>query len=105
MSLFQFLRPDVGNIMSGITGQKGIAESTMQTLKSYPAIVKQTWIGGDADEFEADVARKIVPAMLELIAAIAGVNINLSKATEIVDKADQAAQGIANQLGDTFSKI
>ena len=37
MSLFQFLRPDVGNIMSGITQQKGVTDNVMQTLKSYPA--------------------------------------------------------------------
>lgn len=105
MSLFQFLRPDVGNIMSGITQQKDVSDNVMQTIKSYPGIVKQTWIGGDADEFEADVMRKVIPACIELIAAIAGCNINLTKATEIVDKADQAAQGIANNLGDVFSKI
>lgn len=105
MSLFQFLRPDVGNVMAGITQQKNVSDQVMQTIRSYPAIVKQTWIGGDADEFEADVMRKVIPACIELIAAIAGCNLNLTKATEIVDKADQAAQGIANQLGDVFGRI
>ncbi|MBX7214433.1 MAG: hypothetical protein K1X39_10525 [Thermoflexales bacterium] len=105
MSLFQFLRPDVGNVMSGIMQQKGITDNVMQTLKSYPGIVKQTWIGGDADEFEADVMRKVIPACVELIAAIAGCNLNLTKATEIVDNADKAAQGIANNLGDVFGRI
>lgn len=105
MSLFQFLRPDVGNVMSGITQQKGLTEGVMQTIKSFPPLVKQTWIGGDADEFEQDVARKVIPAIMALIAAIAGCNLNITKATDIVDQADKAAQGIVNGLGDVFKGI
>jgi len=51
------------------------------------------------------VARKVIPAMTELIAAIGGININLNSATDIVDQADQKAQGMANQLGDLFGQI
>ena len=105
MSLFQFLRPDVGNVMSGITQQKGLTEGVMATIKSFPPLVKQTWIGGDADEFEADVARKVIPAIMALIAAIAGCNTNIAAATNIVDQADKAAQGIVNGLGDVFKGI
>ena len=67
--------------------------------------MQSAWIGGDADEFAADVARKVIPAMTELIAAIGGININLNSATSIVDQADQKCQGMANQLGDLFGQI
>ncbi len=43
--------------------------------------------------------------MMDLIAAIGGVNTNLSQATGIVDQADQKCQSMANQLGDLFGGI
>jgi len=43
--------------------------------------------------------------MAELIAAIGGVNLNLTKATGIVDQADAKSKSMADQLGDQFSQI
>jgi uncharacterized protein YukE len=105
MSFLQFLRGDVSNVMSGIGQQRQITENILETLKGYVPKVQQSWIGGDADEFAADVARRIVPAMLELIAAIAGVNLNLTKATNTVDQADTNSKSLADGLGDLFGQI
>jgi uncharacterized protein YukE len=80
MSFLQFLRGDVENVMSGVEQQKQIASNLLDAIKSYIPRVSAAWIGGDRDEFAADVMRKLVPAMVELIAAIAGVNLNLTKA-------------------------
>lgn len=101
----QFLRGEVDNVMAGITQQQNIAANLLETLKGYVPKVQSSWIGGDADEFAADVARKLVPAMVELIAAIGGINLNLTKATGILDNADQKCKGLANQLGDLFGQI
>jgi WXG100 family type VII secretion target len=105
MSFLQFMRGDVSNVMSGIGQQRQIAENLLDTIKSYVPKVQASWIGSDADEFAADVARKLVPAMVELIAAIAGVNLNLTKATNTVDQADNKSKGMADQLGDLFGQI
>jgi hypothetical protein len=51
------------------------------------------------------VARKVVPAMIELIAAIGGINLNLNKATNAVDSGDAKARGMVSQLGDLFGQI
>jgi uncharacterized protein YukE len=77
----------------------------LDRMKSYPAKVQGAWIGGDADEFAADVARRLVPKTMELIAALAGMNVNLSKATQTAQSADQKVSKLANQLGDVFSQI
>ena len=77
MSLFQFLRPDVGNIMSGITQQKGVTDNVMQTLKSYPAIVKQTWIGGDA------LTRMTAMARAKSWSSIASVSVDRRTTTRL----------------------
>jgi WXG100 family type VII secretion target len=105
MSFLQFLRPDVENVISGVSQQQQVVSQTLDTIKSYIPRVQSAWIGGDADEFAADVMRKIVPAMLELIAAIAGINLNLTKATNIVDQADSKVKSLADGLGDLFSGI
>lgn len=101
----QFLRTEVGNVMATVGQQQQITGQVLDTIKGFVPKVQSAWIGGDEDEFAADVARKIVPAMTELIAAIGGVNLNLTSATDIVDQADTKCQGMANQLGDLFGQI
>ncbi|MBL8045785.1 MAG: WXG100 family type VII secretion target [Anaerolineales bacterium] len=105
MSIFNFVRGEVDNVMSGIGQQQQIASGVLDTLKGYVPKVQSAWIGGDADEFAADVARKIVPAMIELIAAIGGVNLNLTQAASIIDQADNKARGLVDNLGDMFGQI
>ena len=101
----QFLRGEVSNVIAGVGQQQQITSQVLDQIKSFVPKVQSAWIGGDADEFAADVARKVVPAMTELIAAIGGINLNLNSATSIVDQADQKCQGMANQLGDLFGQI
>lgn len=105
MSFLQFLRGEVDNVMAGVGQQQQIVSGVLDQIKSYVPRVQSAWIGGDADEFAADVARKVVPAMLELIAAIAGINLNLTKATNVIDQADNKVKGMADQLGDLFGQI
>lgn len=101
----QFLRGEVSNVIAGVGQQQQITGQVLDQIKSFVPKVQSAWIGGDADEFAADVARKVIPAMTELIAAIGGINLNLNSATSIVDQADQKCQGMANQLGDLFGQI
>ncbi len=101
----QFLRGEVDNVMAGISQQQSLASNLLDTLKGYVPKVQASWIGGDADEFAQDVTRKLVPAMVELIAAIGGINLNLTKATSTLDNADKKAKGLADQLGDLFAQI
>jgi uncharacterized protein YukE len=101
----QFLRGEVSNVIAGVGQQQQITSQVMDQIKSFVPKVQSAWIGGDADEFAADVARKVIPAMTELIAAIGGININLNSATSIVDQADQKCQSMASQLGDLFGGI
>ncbi len=105
MEVLQFIRGQVENVSAGVDQQKNIVSGVMDQCKSYVPKIQAAWIGGDADEFAADVARKLIPAMVELIAAIAGININLGKATSILDQADNKCKGIVDQVGDLFSKI
>jgi uncharacterized protein YukE len=103
--MLQFLRGEVSNVIAGVGQQQQIVSGVMDQIKSYVPKVQSSWIGGDADEFAADVARKVIPAITELIAAIAGINLNLNKATSAVDGGDAKAKGLVSQLGDLFGQI
>jgi uncharacterized protein YukE len=100
-----FVRSAVEQAMSQISQQQQLTSGVLDTIKGYVPTVQQVWTGNDATEFGNDVQRKVVPAMLELIAAIAGFNLNLTKSTNIVDKADSDSQKLANDLGDEFGQI
>jgi len=105
MSFFQIIRSEIENVSATVSQQQQVTQGVMDKIQSFPAKIQGAWIGGDADEFAADVARKVIPAITELIAAIGGINLNLSKATSTVDNADTQCQGMASQLGDVFSQI
>lgn len=103
--LFQFVRSAVQEQMQRIQQQQQATTQVMDTIKGYVPMVQASWIGGDADAFAADVARKIIPAITQLIAAIAGINLNLVSATEIVDKADSECKSMISDLTSTFESI
>jgi uncharacterized protein YukE len=103
--MLQFLRGEVSNVIAGVGQQQQLVSGVLDTIKGYVPKVQAAWIGGDADEFAADVARKVVPAMVELIAAIGGINLNLNKATNAVDAGDAKAKSMVSQLGDLFGQI
>jgi uncharacterized protein YukE len=105
MSFFQVLFPQVSDVMSGIGQQQQIASQVLDTVKGYVPKVQAAWVGNDANEFAADVARKLVPAILELIAAIAGMNLNLTKAQDVVNQADNEVSSMADQIGGVFDSI
>lgn len=105
MSVLQFVRDQVENVSATVGQQKQMTENVMSTIQSYVPKVQAAWIGGDADEFAADVMRKLIPALMQLIAAIAGINTNLAKGTDIMNQADSKVGGMASQLGDMFSQI
>jgi uncharacterized protein YukE len=105
MSFLQFVRSEVSNVTSGVSQQQQIVSGVLDQIKGYIPKVQSAWIGGDEKEFEADVMRKVVPAMMELIAAIGGVNLNLNKATSVIDQADAKVKSLADELGDIFDKI
>jgi uncharacterized protein YukE len=103
--IFQFIRDQVQQSSAMVSQAKNITQNVMQQIQGYPNIVGNAWIGGDADSFAEKVVTKLLPAIAELIAAIGGVNLNLTDATAIVDEADQKIQGMAGGLGDLFGSI
>ena len=105
MSLLQFIRQGVQDSMNQVNQLHSVTNDVQSQILSYPKLVAESWSGTDAVEFGNDVMRKLIPALVELMAAFAGVNLNLTKATSIVDTADSKVTGLAKGLGDLFGAI
>lgn len=100
-----FIAAQVMQVSSGVKQQQQICQQALDTIKGYVPTVQAVWTGNDATEFGNDVQRKLVPASLELIAAIAGFDLNLTKSTNIVSQADNQSKGMAEELGQEFGQI
>jgi hypothetical protein len=105
MSVFQFLSDGVSNSMSQINQARGMSQNVMSQIQSYPNVVGSAWVGGDAEAFSEKVLTKLLPAIAELIAAIAGVNLNLTDAIDAVDQAENKIGSMVNSVKDVFSAI
>lgn len=105
MSIFQFVQSGVQNSMGQINQAKGMGQGVMSAVQQYPNVVGSAWVGGDAEAFQEKVLTKLLPAIAELIAAIAGVNLNLTDAMSAVESGDQKVSKLAGGLKDVFQGI
>jgi len=105
MSFFQYVSSGVSDAAVKFIQQKNTTDSSQSIVKGFVPKIQGAWIGGDAEEFAADIARRLVPKYVELALAFTGINVNLTKSNESVQGADQNASKMASQLGDTFSQI
>lgn len=105
MDFFNFVRSDVEQAVSTVKAQQSQAEELQTRSKASIPTVMSAWRGGDEKEYEADVQRKLIPAIAQLIAAIAGFGGNLGSIMGGLDGADQKISGMASGLGDTFGSF
>lgn len=105
MEFFQVLFPQVSSVMQTVSQNQQMASGVLDTIKGFIPKILDAWTGDDATAFSNHVTQNLVPAMLELIAAIAGVNLNLGKGQDIVNQADQQIGQLADQIGDVFNSI
>lgn len=105
MDFFQVIFDKVNEVSSTVTKQQQLTTSVMDNIQGFVPKIQAAWIGGDADEFAADVQRKVIPAIMEVIAAIAGVNLNLTKASGVVNQADAKSKSLVDGWESEVAKI
>jgi len=87
-------------------GQQATSTQQVQSLvKAYGPKIQSAWIGGDADEFNADILRKLMPKFVELALAFTGIQVNLTKSGDTASSGDKKASGLASGFADVCSKI
>ncbi len=104
-NIFQFDFGQVADAASKFGQQKNVTEQSQGIVKNFGPQVQSAWIGGDADEFNADIVRKLMPKYAELALAFLGIQTNLTKASDQSQGADKQAAGLANGFADTCSQI
>lgn len=105
MDFFNFERGPVEQVMSTVMKQKSEMEELQSKTQAYVPKVMSAWRGGDEQEFEADVQRKLIPAIMQLIAAIAGFGGNIGSAINVMDQADSKITSMVGGLGDMFGSF
>lgn len=102
-----FARKIVESVMQQIMQQLKIVENAVS--QPIQAIVQEilggAWEGDDADAFVADIQSNVLPVLAELLAAIGGCNISINGAMDAIDKADQKAASIFEDLAGSFKVI
>lgn len=105
MNVFNLVRAPAEEAISIVMKQKGQMEDMQGKTQAYVPKVMGAWRGGDEQEFEADVQRKLIPAIQNLIAAISGFGGNLGGAMNIMDQADSKVTSMVGGLSDMFGSF
>jgi len=102
---FQFDFGKVGEAIGKFGQQKDMTETNQAIVKAAGPKIQSAWIGGDADEFVADIARKLMPKYAEFAAALAGIMLNLGKSSSSVSDNDKKASSLADGFNNVCSQI
>ena len=105
MAEFLFKRSETENARASIGQQTKAAEEVLNRIKGYIPKVESAWTGGDEKEFEADVQRKLVPAMTRLMVALVDFTGVMGKIMDLFDQKDNQVKGMVGKLADQFTNI
>ena len=103
--IFSFNFGQVADIAGKFLQQSNATDQSQSIVKGFGPKVQSAWIGGDADEFNTDIGRKLVPKYIEFAAALTGVQLNLTKSSDTASAGDKKASGLAQGFSDLCSKI
>jgi uncharacterized protein YukE len=103
--IFNFSRSQMSNVMGQISNQANVVSQLKDTAAGFGPKILMGWEGDDAQEFARRLVSSFLPKVADLIAAIAGCNTNISNAIQIMDKADAAVSGIADEVAQVFGSI
>jgi uncharacterized protein YukE len=95
----------VGEAISKFAQQKSFTEQSQGVVKAFGPKVISGWIGGDADEFNQDIGRKLMPKYAEFALAFTGIQANLTKSTETAEGSDKKSAGLAQGFADLCGGI
>jgi WXG100 family type VII secretion target len=103
-----FFMMDIGGVQSAIqqvSQQHQTVQSVQDMAKQAQQTVMGSWIGGDEQSFNQAVLTKLLPAIMQLMAAIAGFGGNLTQGIDIMSTADKAVKGLGDQFGGLVDQI
>jgi len=106
MSIFTFIADEISEQVQQYQRQQQQCEQVVGNIRQgMNPIQGGAWTGQGARAFIREIMTRLVPHIMELIAAIAGFGGNMTKALNVVTQADKMVSGIAGQLSDVFDKV
>jgi len=99
---------DIAKVVEGAAKmgqQKSLTEQSQGIVKAFGPKVISGWIGGDADEFQADIGRKLMPKYAEFALAFAGIQATLTQSTSAAQDGDKEASSLAQGFADQAGQI
>lgn len=106
MSIFTFIADEISEQANQYARQSQQCTQTVSNIRGgMNPIQGGAWQGQGAKAFIHEVISKLIPQIMELIAAITGFGGNLTKALNIMTQADKMVSGIAGQMADVFDQV
>jgi hypothetical protein len=100
-------RSAVRSATQQVQGQISItSESVMNPLRQVVSqVVGGVWKGGGADAFVEEINTIFLPTLQQLVQSVTRMNSHITYAIDVMDRAEQQATGVANQMGETFRNV
>jgi len=106
MSVFTFVADEISEQVNSFQRQGQQCTQTVSNIRGgMNPIQGGAWQGQGARAFIHEVISKLIPQIMELIAAIGGFGGNLTKSLNIMTQADKMVSGIAGQMSDVFDQV
>lgn len=103
--IMKMLAGPTQEIIGRITQQINVMEDVRGRVGSMSQALGGAWVGQDADAFMQEIATRVIPEIMDLIASIAGMPGGFSKMMDMTRAADSAARGRIGGLSDMFGSI
>lgn len=104
-SVMKMISGPLQDIISRISKQVDVLGDIQSRFGGFASAIQGAWVGEDADAFVEEVQRRLLPEIMDLIAAIGGMPGGLSNAMDIMHGADSKGRGMVAGLGDMFGSI
>jgi len=106
MAIFTFIAGQIEEQIQQFGRQADTCDRVVGNIRAGAQPIQNgAWIGKGAEAFKAELVRRVIPQMMELIAAITGFGGKLGNALNIMRNADKMVQGIVGQVAGIFEKI
>jgi len=99
---------DIGKVVEAagkFAQQKSLTEQSQSIVKAFGPKIIEGWKGKDAQEFNLDIGRKLMPKFAEFALAFTGIQATLTKSSETTQSSDKKSAGLAQQFADQASSI
>lgn len=104
-SIMKMLAGPIQDVIGRITRQIDELQVVQGQFGNFASTLQGAWVGEDADAFVAEVRSRLIPEIMDLIAAIAGMPGGLNNAMDLIRGADSKSRAMVGQLGDLFGSI